>query len=177
MVDCVCHLCGNGLQKSLGHYNRAMKQGGRVYCNRACVGIARRKSIEEKKAVKAAYDRKIRDTPERVAARKRYFQKSYAANPEKYRAIRKAKYPKHLESLNTPKYKAWKREYDKRHLAKKHYGAFAEAALLLSELETFLKQNMPAELKFQMGITNKSQKRKRLCQTKKQREKNSPQQI
>lgn len=178
LVDCVCHVCGNGFRKSYGHYNRAMKHGLNVYCNRTCSGIGRRTSAEEKKAVKAAYDKKIYNTPERQEARKRYYQKSYKANPEKYKAIRKEKYPKHLEYLNTPKYKAWKKEYDKKHLAQKHYGSFAEAAILLSELETFLKQNMPTELKYQMGITNKTKKRKQLWQrTQKKQGKSSLQQI
>lgn len=174
MVDCVCLVCKEPFKKALGHYNRAIKQGLNIYCSRTCAGIGRRTSAEEKKAVKAAYDKKISNTPERKAARQRYFQKSYKANPEKYREIRKAKYPKHLEYLNTPEYKERKREYDKKYLAKRGYGAFAESAILLSELELFLKQTMPKELKFQMGITNKTQKRKRLWQRAK---KNFQQQI
>lgn len=163
-VNCICPVCGNGFEKGLGDYNRAIKQGLNVYCNRTCAGIGRRTSAEEKKKVKAAYDKKIYNTPERKAARKRYFQKSYKENPEKYKAIRAAKYPKHLEYLRTPEYKEWKKNYDKKFKAEKNYGPFAQAAVLLIELESFLKQNMPNELKFQMGITNKTQKRKRRWQ-------------
>ena len=177
LVDCICPVCQNAFKKTLGHYNRAMKQGLNVYCNRTCAGIGRRTSVEEKKAVKAAYDKKIYNTPERQEARKRYFQKSYKANPEKYKAIRKAKYPKHLEYLQNPKYKAWKKEYDKKHLAKKDYGAFAEAAILLKELEEYLLTIRPDVIKFQMGITNKTQKRKRLWQRTKKQQKNLLQQI
>lgn len=164
MINCTCPVCGNKFKKEVGHYNRAIKQGLNVYCNRTCAGIGRRKSTEEKKATKAAYDKKIYNTPERQEARKRYFQKSYKANPEKYKAIRQARYSKHLEYLRTPEYKEWKKNYDKVYRGKKNYGVFSEAAALLSELELFLKQNMPNELKFQMGITNKTQKRKRLWQ-------------
>jgi len=82
-VDCICPVCQNEFKKNLGHYNRAMKHGLKVYCNRTCAGIGRRTSAEEKKAVKAAYDKKIYATPERQEARKRYFQKSYKNNPEK----------------------------------------------------------------------------------------------
>lgn len=163
-ISCICKVCGCEFNKSIGHYNRAIRCGLNVYCNRACAGIGRRTSVEEKKAVKAAYDKKIYTTLERREARKRYFKKAYLANPEKYKAIRQAKYPKHLEYLRSSKYKAWKKEYDKKYLSKKYYGAFSEAAILLSELELFLTQNMPSELKFQMGIINKSQKRKRLWQ-------------
>lgn len=173
MVDCICPVCNSSFKKVLGHYNRAVKKRLKVYCNRTCSGIGRRKSKEEKKAVKAAYDKKIYNTPERKLARKRYFKKSYEENPEKYRLIRRSRYKKHLEYLNNPEYKLWKKEYDKKYRAKKHYGAFAEAALILSELELFLKQNMPDELKFQMGITNKKQKRNKLWQqVKKQQQKN-----
>lgn len=176
-VDCVCPVCKSEFKKRLGHYNRSKKDGLNVYCNRTCAGIGRRTSAEEKKAVKAAYDKKISNTPERKAARKRYFQKSYKTNPEKYKAIRKAKYPKHLEYLNNPKYKAWKKEYDKKYLAKKDYGAFAEAAILLKELEEHLLKIRPDGIKFQMGITNKTQKRKRLWQRTKKQQKNLLQSI
>ena len=163
-ITCNCSFCGKEIEKSVGHYNRAKKIGLSLYCNKKCAGASKRTSIEDKKAKKAAYDKKICHTPERREAKKRYFQKSYKANPEKYREIRKAKYSKHLEYLNTPEYKVWKKEYDKKYIANKNYGVFSEAAIILIELETFLKQNMPDEMKFQMGITNKTQKRKRLWQ-------------
>lgn len=164
MVNCICNVCGGTFEKSLGHYNRAMKHGLNVYCNRTCGGIGRRKSEEEKKRVKAEYDKKIYNTIERKEARKRYYKKSYQNNPEKYREIRKKRYKKHLQYLRNPEYKKWKKEYDKKYLAKKNYGIFHESFIILSELELFLKQNMPDELKFQMGITNKKQKRERLWQ-------------
>ncbi len=164
MIDCICSVCGVSYQKKASAYNRAIKSGLNIFCSRACVGLSKRTSLEDKKAKKAAYDKKIYHTPERTEARKRYFQKSYKANPEKYRELRKARYSKHLEYLNTPEYKAWKKEYDKKYIANKNYGVFSEAAIILIELESFLKQNMPDEMKFQMGITNKTQKRKRLWQ-------------
>lgn len=164
MIDCTCTICGKPYQKKEGAYNRALKLGMNIFCSRACCGVSKRTSIEDKKAKKAAYDKRVYNTPERKEARRRYFQKSYTSNPEKYRELRRAKYPKHLEYLNTPEYKAWKKEYDKKYIANKNYGVFSEAAIILIELESFLKQNMPDELKFQMGITNKTQKRKRLWQ-------------
>jgi len=163
-VDCICPICNEPFKKSLGHYNRAMKNGLRVFCDKDCAGIARRKSVEEKKKVKAAYDKKIYNTPERQAARKRYFQNSYKRNPEKYKAIRRAKYPKHLEYLRRPEYKKYKKEYDVKYLAKKDFGIYWESAILLKELEDHLLKIRPDGIKFQMGITNKTQKRKRLWQ-------------
>lgn len=164
MVKVICNYCGCEVEKFIGHVNRAAKYGLNVYCNRTCAGIGRRTSAEEKKSVKAAYDKKIYNTPERQEARKRYFKKSYNANPEKYKAIRKAKYKKHLEYLRTPEYKEWKKEYDLKYRANKEYGEYGECAVLLIELERLLNKQMPAELKFQMGITNKKQKRNRLWQ-------------
>lgn len=164
MIDCVCSICGISYQKETNHYNRAMKLGLNIFCSKTCFGISKRTTLEEKKAKKAAYDKKIRETPERKQKVKEYFQKSYSLNPEKYREIRKKKYKKHLEYLNTPEYKEWKKRYDLKYRANKQYGIFGESAILLSELENFLNKNMPPELKFQMGITNKTQKRKRLWQ-------------
>lgn len=164
VINLICPVCGVKYEKSIGHYNRAIKIGLRVFCSKICAGIGRRKTIEEKKAVKAAYDKKIYATKERKEARARYFKKAYKANPEKYRDIRKKKYKKHLEYLRTPEYKAWKKKYDIKYRCNKEYGEYGEAAILLFELEKLLKNNMPTEMKFQMGITNKTQKRKRLWQ-------------
>lgn len=159
-----CEYCGKEIEKYIGHVNRSRKKGYKLYCNQTCSGLDRRKTIEEKKKVKAEYDKKIYSTPERIAARKRYFQKSYKDNPEKYRQERRRRYKAHLQYLQRPEYKKWKHEYDQKHLAKKEYGIFWEAYLLLKELELWLLKNSPEGMKFQMGITNKSQKRKRLWQ-------------
>lgn len=161
-VKVKCRYCGKEVEKDLGDVNKANKICAPIYCDKKCAGLARRTSIEEKKKVKAAYDKALSQTSERQAARKRYFQKSYKSNPEKYREIRKNKYQKHLEYLHTEKYKEWKKLYDEKHLAKKYYGVFWESALLLKELELFLLNNAPYGMKFQMGITNKTQKRERL---------------
>lgn len=168
MIDCICPVCGEKFSRRLAYYKVAQRKGLNSYCSKKCSGIGRRdgKTVEQKKKEKAEYDKKFRyyhkdGIKQRKAAA---FKIDYAANPEKYREQRKKRYPKHLEYLRTPEYKAWKKEYDLKYLAKKDYGAFSEAAILLSELEKFLVQNMPSELRFQMGITNKTQKRKRLWQ-------------
>ena len=60
-------------------------------------------SPEEKKEAKRLYD---------IEYRKKNADKIKKRNPEKYREQRKKRYPKHLEYLNTPEYKAYKKEYD-----------------------------------------------------------------
>jgi len=168
MIDLECPICKAKFSRRLAYYKVAQSKGLNSYCDKKCAGIGRRdgKTIEQKKKEKAEYDRKYRkEYSEEIKAEKAAkFKIDYAANPEKYREERKRRYPKHLEYLNTPKYKAWKKEYDLKHLAKKDYGVFWEAAILLKELETFLLTIRPDGIKFQMGITNKTQKRKRLWQ-------------
>lgn len=171
IAHCCLTSCSKPFDISTGHYNRAMKVSGVVYCCREHARIARRKTTDEKKATKALYDKTISVTPERKQKQKEYYKKAYLANPEKYKQIRKNQYSKHLEYLRTPEYKEWKQKYDRKHLAKKHFGVFWEAALLLNDLEEFLITNSPEGMKFSMGITNKNQKRKRLWQ-RQQRQKN-----
>jgi hypothetical protein len=136
------------------------------FCDKKCCGLSKKTSIEEKKKVKRIYDKRYRSKNlDRIRQNKKeYFKKDYLANLEKYRQIRKEKYKKHLQYLNTSKYKKWKREYDKKYLAKKYFGKYWECAILLNELENFLLNNAPEGMHFRMGITNKTQKRKRLWQ-------------
>lgn len=182
LVKITCAYCGKKRKKYIGHVNRANSIGAPVYCNRTCAGLARRsdKTIEEKKKEKAEYDREYRRknfeyVKERVAA---YFKKDYVANPEKYRLQRKGQKQNHLRHISTPEYRKWKRDYDQKHLAKKDYGIFWECSILLKELEQWLLNNSPDGMHFQMGITNKTQIRKRLWQrTQKKQQKNFLQQI
>ncbi len=169
-----CPHCGIETEQPTGYYNAAIKRGGNIYCSRKCGGLSRRTSTEQKKQVKKDYDKKYRadNLESKKIKAHEYFKKDYAANPEKYRAIRKAKYKKHLEYLQTPEYKEWKRNYDIKYLAKKNFGVFWESAILLTELENHLLKIRPDGIKFQMGITNKTQNRKRLWQRQNKQQKN-----
>jgi hypothetical protein len=89
------------------------------------------------------------------------FHMDYAANPEKYRDQRRAKQAAHNEYCRQPEYKEYKKSYDQGYRAKKDYGEFGEAAIVLSELEKEIDVRLA---KRQNGIINKSQKRKRLWQ-------------
>lgn len=162
-IEFICPTCKKEAEKYVGHYNRSKSIGAPVYCSRECAGIGRRKTIEEKKRARAEYDKKLSQTPERKAKEAEYFQKSYKANPEKYRQWRKDRYVYHLKYLQTPEYKAWKKDYDERYLATKHYGEFAEAAIVLKKIEAEVESKA---IKAANGITfNKSsQQRKRKWQ-------------
>lgn len=151
-----CHYCGK-------HINKKIHKGCKyAYCNRVCSGLALRlnKTKEQKKEEKRLYDierRKIKG--DEIRAKKReYFKKDYAKNPEKYKEIRRKKYKKHLEYLSTPEYKAYKKEYDKKYRAKINYGEYWESGLLLQKIELQIDNR---EVKQQLNLINKSQKRKR----------------
>jgi hypothetical protein len=179
-MTAICPYCECEFEiKNIGHYNRSIRDGYKVYCSRVHAGLGRRdgKTLEQKKKEKAEYDKNYRYYYKEGIRQKKAerFKKDYAAHPEKYRKERQRRYSEHLKYLQRPEYKKWKKEYDLKHLAKKDYGIFWECSLLLKELETWLLNNSPDGMKFQMGITNKTQIRKRLWQTKIRQQKNSQQ--
>ena len=117
----------------------------------------------EKKRLKAEYDKayRIKNRAKIKARKAAYFQKTY--DPIKAAIDRKKRMPKHIEYCRQPKYKAWKKEYDRIYRAKKHYGEFWEAAIILNEIQ----QNVDnREAKKMNKIYNKSKKRKRAYEVK-----------
>lgn len=168
-VKFICPVCKKESEKYVGHYNRSKSIGAPVYCDRICAGIGRRdnKTTEQKKQEKAEYDKKLR-SDEAYSAKKKitqheWFTRDYSENPAKYKKRREDKYPKHLQYLSTPKYKAWKKGYDEKFRANKLYGEFAEASIVLTRIEAELESK---SIKQANGITfNKStQQRKRKWQ-------------
>lgn len=166
-VKFVCPICKNKSKKYVGHYNRSKSIGAPVYCSRECAGIGRRdgKTIEQKKKEKSEYDKNYRRnySDEIKAEKAAKFKIDYANNPEKYRKERERRYPEHLKYISTPEYKAWKKDYDERHLANKQYGDFAEAAIVLKRIEIELESKA---IKAANGIifNKSSQQRKRKWQ-------------
>lgn len=158
-----CHYCKSKFEASTGAYNRAVKKGLNVYCNKTCSGLGRRhnKTTEQKKLEKAEYDRQFREkNAEKIKKEKAtWFQRTY--NPVQATIERKAKYPKHLEYIRTPEYRKWKKEYDKKYRTQKEYGEFGEAFLILQELENELDTR---SMKYEWRLTNKAQIRKRKWQ-------------
>lgn len=155
-----CNYCGKPLNKTTGEINRAKKAGLSLYCNRECSGLGRRndKTKEQKKLEKQQYDKEYRNkNKERIKAKKAEYNKTKAGRATQKRDRDKRK-EQHLEYCRQPEYRAYKKEYDQKHRAKKQYGEFWESAILLNKIE----QQIPnREVKQQKGLINKSQKRKR----------------
>ena len=155
-----CPYCGGDLHRYIGYINRAKKLGVPIYCSRVCSGLARRveRTDEEKKKIKADYDRKRRKTIDRTEQIK-----SYNESP-KGRAMQKRNSKKfkqsHLEYCRNPQYREYKKEYDETYRAKKSYGEFWEASIVLKKIDELILPEKQ-EAKIQKGTYNKSQKRKR----------------
>lgn len=171
-VAVVCKQCDEAFYALAGHVNRAAKRGAPLYCGRVCAGLGRRKADkltgEAFKAAKVEYDRQRRaKLGEELLAKKRAaYHAELAANPEKVRAREKLnrsnRRAEHVEYCRRPEYREYKRQYDRQHLARKHYGPFAEAALILRDLETtVLERASRYELDLAAGQLGKVQRRKR----------------
>jgi hypothetical protein len=157
-----CTHCGKKVDKRSGHVNRANKLGARLFCNRTCYGLDKRhnRSLDEQKEVKRIYDLEYckNNYIKRKSQQKEWFDQDYAKHPEKYKERRKAKYEAHLKYLSTDKYKAKKKKYDREFRAKKKYGEFWESFIHLQDIDKFIDNR---EVKLQLCLTNKNQKRKR----------------
>lgn len=159
-----CAHCGRTAEKPTGHVNRSRANGLRLYCNRRCAGLARRKprrSKAQRIAEKAAYDREYRrKNRERIKANKAaYFQTTY--DPEKARVERKKRMAQHVEYCRRPAYKVWKSAYDRQRRAAE-YGPAADAYLLTLELNREIKKRSSNyEIRQANRTGNKAQQRAR----------------
>lgn len=167
-----CAWCGATAYKPVSAVNRAEKSGLRQFCNRACTGMARRDpdplSLDQKRDAKAEYDHARRTAlGEVLLAEKRA---AYRAQVEtncdvlraKQKALRGRRKGQHLEYIRRPEYRKWKTNYDRKHRAQKDYGPFAEAALILRDIETEVAVRATrTEIYTQNGTINKSIRRKR----------------
>jgi hypothetical protein len=160
-----CKYCGKEISKQVGHINRANKMGYGLYCNQTCSGLDRRTSIDDKKQVKAHYDKKLRQSEVYKWYRAFLFQAQNSENPQKFINQRKRLYKKHLAYLQTDDYKKYKKQYDERFRATKKYGQFGEAALILFSIQKIVDNR---RAKQDAGLINKTKKRKNLCNSLKQ---------
>lgn len=118
--------------------------------------------MAEKKRRKAAYDVEYRAKNlslirERKAA---YYQRT--ADREREREYRKQHMARHVEYCRRPEYKAKKHKYDLQFRAKKLFGPFSEAALILRDVEIEIDRRMTWVERHQAnGTLNKSTQRKR----------------
>lgn len=161
-----CNWCGAVVFKALRDVNRAEKRGANLYCGRDCSNQARRDpnppSDAEKRDAKAEYDRQYRRShSEMLKAKKaKYHRDTY--DPLKAAQQRKARMPQHVEYCRQPEYKKWKAQYDRRYRAKKEFGPFAEASLVLNELQAeILSRASRYEIDLASGTLNKKLQRRR----------------
>jgi len=166
-VKCVCRQCGVEFERLPGYVNRSISIGAPLYCGRRCAGLARQKpkpTETEAKAAKAKYDMQYRAANlEKIRADKlEWYRANHAAILERQTAARPKKMPYHLEYCRQPAYRAKKSEYDIQRRARKQFGEFSEAFLLLREVETEISRRASRyEIYSQNGLLNKAQTRRR----------------
>lgn len=164
----LCAFCGASLHKPASALNRASAIGAKLYCGRKCVGFARRigKSAEQRKAEKAAYDKARREAlGEALKQEKRtyYFLNRGRFNAEQAERRAQPGYQeRHNEYCRRPEYRVYKSDYDRHLRAKKQFGEFAEAFLILQDVEReVLERATRYEIGLANGTINKAQTRRR----------------
>lgn len=136
-----CAHCGKTAEKPTGEVNRARKAGLRIFCNRRCSAQARRKhkTKAQRVAEKAAYDKgyRAKNLASITAKKADYFRRTY--DPAKARIERKKRAAAHAEYCRRPEYKRWKQGYDRRYRGNKLFGPFAEAWMVVVDLNREIK--------------------------------------
>ena len=163
-----CCTCGKAVKQRSSAIGRALRDGKPLYCDRTCAGIARRRqepiALEELKARKKAYDaeRRVRKHDELCAKKRAHYYANRDRILAEHAAYRAEHMARHVEYCRRPEYKAWKAKYDRQHLARRKFGEFAEAALLLRDIETEIdKRASKYDIYMQNGTINKAQTRRR----------------
>jgi hypothetical protein len=163
VIEFACDYCGKMARGSAGHVNRQRKGGFRLFCDRKCAGLGRRKNktkaerVAEKKIYDAAYREKNRTLLKKKKAD--WFQRSY--DPVIAAEIRKKRMPKHVEYCRRPEYRKYKSNYDRRRRAA-IYGPFADAFQLTIDLNREIKsRSSNYEIRQQNQTGQKAQKRER----------------
>jgi hypothetical protein len=155
-----CQQCGKTAYREAGAINRARSIGAPLYCGMKCAGIARRKpakTVAEKKAEKAEYDRWYRAINYRKLKKQKaeHFQRTY--DPVAAAIVRKARMPWHVEYCRQPAYRVKKAKYDQQR-RDAEYGEFAEAQRLTIELNREIKsRSNNYEIRRQNQTGNKAQ--------------------
>jgi hypothetical protein len=161
----VCPQCRRVFECDASRYNRAVRLLAPLYCGKACAGLARRTpkpDDETRRLLKAAYDSEYRErnAEKRRAQKAAWFKRTY--DPAKAAVERKARMPRHVEYCRRPEYRAWKAEYDRAYKARLHFGEWADAALLLGDLEREINERATRYEVYQAnGTLNKAQTRRR----------------
>lgn len=162
--SCICPQCNQLFEAATSRVNRAVKLQAPIYCGTVCAGLARRSQLTtvERKSAKAEYDREYRERnrEKRKQQKAEYYQKTY--DPVKAAEKRKERMHLHVAYCRRPEYKEWKREYDRTYLARKNFGEFAEAFLLLQQIEESISTHASRyQIYITNGTINKAQTRRR----------------
>lgn len=141
----ICPICKCTKIISVGHYNHSIKICAPLYCSRKCSGLGRRctKPIEQKIEEKRLYDIEYRanNVAKLKIINKIWFEKDYAANPEKYKSWREDRSERHNEYCRQPKYKEKKHTYDRTRYAKKSFGDMWESHVLVMAINEEIAKN------------------------------------
>lgn len=158
-----CPQCHLDKYKPTGEVNRALKGGFKIYCGRTCAGIGRRveRSKEDAVLIKKKYDEEYRvKNREKLKKKKHeYFKQSY--DSKKAAIERKKNMARHVEYCRSPKYKLYKKTFDRQFRAKKYHGDFWESLLILQDLEKEIDNRMSKiDIRTLNGTLNKHQQRR-----------------
>ncbi len=163
-IETMCPSCGNITAKPAQAINRSRRIGAPIYCSRECAGIARRchKTKAQRIEEKRLYDIEYRRVHQGLLKTKKAERHRRTYDPVKAARERKKRMPRHIEYCRKPKYKRWKSEYDRKYRALKSFGPFAEAFLLLTELDKRISERISDyEARKENGTLAKIQQRRR----------------
>ncbi len=164
LIEIACPHCGDHVSKSVGAINRARRIGAPIYCSRECAGIARRRHRTKAQmiAAKRLYDIEYRRTNRSLIKVKQAERHKRTYDPVKAARERKKRMPRHVEYCRQPEYKRWKSQYDRKYRALKSFGPFAEAFLVLTELDKQITARITDyEARKENDTLNKIQQRRR----------------
>ncbi len=147
-----CMQCRKTARKSASAVNRARRDGMRLFCNRKCAGLARRKGktkaqrVEEKRLYDAAY--RIKNADMLKAKKREYHRLTY--DPAAAAKHRKKNMARHVAYCRRPEYRTKKAAYDRRKRLEA-YGPFAESVQILEQLRAEIATRMSA---YQIRVAN-----------------------
>lgn len=175
-MEFICASCGKFGEKDASAVNRATSIGAKLFCNRVCFGLSRRRSpdvtTDQLKAAKREYDAKRRAEKgeELLEKRRDYYHSNRQAILASMAVYRKKHMARHVEYCRQPTYKAKKQDYDKKR-NEMEYGEFAETWRLLQQVEAEIRSQASAyEVRVQQGYyTRNAQKRRRELWQQKQK--------
>jgi len=163
-VEVTCPQCGDLVEKSASAVNRACRIGAPIYCTRECAGIAKRthKTRAQRKEEKRLYDIAYRRRHLALLKAKKAERHRHTYDPVKAARERKKRMSRHVEYCRQPQYKRWKSQYDRKYRALKSFGPFAEAFLVLTELDKQINARITDyETRKENGTLNKIKSRRR----------------